>query len=69
MAIIEVFEYTYRLDGQVCFEFGIVDFLFINCGVVNPFFIHKMVNNTKFQVCIKIKLKTNLTVQAVGTYC
>ena len=29
MAIIEVFEYTYRLDGQVCFEFGIVDFLFI----------------------------------------
>ena len=47
MAIIEVFEYTYRLDGQVCFEFGIVDFLFINCGVVNPFFIHKMVNNTQ----------------------
>ena len=37
MAIIEVFEYTYRLDGQVCFEFGIVDFLFINLGVVNPF--------------------------------
>ena len=59
----------YRLDGQVCLEFG----------VIVPLFIPKMVDNTKFQVCLKFsvddkvkrgsvgntKLKTNLTVQAV----
>ena len=47
----------YRLDGQVCLEVGGVDPLFINFGVVNLLFIHKMVDNTRF--------KTNLTVQAV----
>ena len=31
---------TYRLDGQVCFEVGVVDPLFISFGVVNLLFIH-----------------------------
>ena len=56
-------------------------FLFISFGVADPLFIHKIVENTKFQVFIlkcgvfdhfmgkkrvdNTKFKTNLTVQAV----
>ena len=36
----------YRLDGQVCLEFG----------VIVPLFIPKMVDNTKFQVCLKFSV-------------
>ena len=38
----------YYLDGYVCLEFGVVDSLLINCCVVDPFLIHKMVDNTEF---------------------
>ena len=46
-------QFIHFLDGKVCLEFGVVDPLIINFGVVNPLFIHKMVDNTKSQVCIK----------------
>ena len=77
-----------HLDSQVCIIFGVVDSfsfngfvvvdpIFINFGAVNPLFIYKTVNSTKFQVCNKFgivnhfsdenrlnntKLNTDLTV-------
>ena len=58
-------------------DFVVVDPIFINFGAVNPLFIYKMVETTKFQVCNKFgivdhfidenrlnntKLNTDLTV-------
>ena len=48
---------TYRLDGQVCINIGVVDLLFFKLGSCRLYFIYKLVNNIRFN--------TILTVQAV----
>ena len=50
---LKVSAWTPKLDSNVCLKFGVVDPLFINLGIVNPFCIYEMIANIKFLVCMK----------------